>query len=463
MFIALGVLGQEVPPPRINRCVNFGTSSPLCCGMPVCSTSTVGCTIFLRNQPVINTVTPSSANPWQASTFASRFPNSIFPLGRMLGIDPILYTNRTRVVSLSCKVGTYNPASLNPVIAMEDSGVINSALQIRCAGELDNVGFWELTSQAQDCLKACPPYLPPADTNITTGNCSTSSMSVQGKSCIPGCAAGNQATTPLLATCGDEGQWTTEGECEPRCPPYPPPAGFTVGNCPVNFFAPYGTTCSPGCQTGVATSTATCEGGVWVTTGACACQLPAPTVNRATALCVTGSSFPSGSACSYTCDEGFSGTVRASCLAGVWSVSGQCRSTNCSTLPPVVPNTNGLRSCQGGPNNPPFEEGQTCKYDCADSFGPTEGKGPVYTCRNRVWVLSGSCQPLCGPLVVLPMYKQNTPNRGNPGEAYPLQCANRFSPCGANAGTSTCLNGNWTCPTGLGCFSNTSPCPAVNC
>lgn len=160
------------------------------------------------------------------------------------------------------------------------------------------------------------------------------------------------------------------------------------GNCVANSAA--GTTCTPICNTGYnGTLSATCNSGIWATTGVCLapvgsnCSALPVVVNANPGNCSSGA--PHGSTCVPVCASGFFGSLSATCNNGAWANFGVCASLSCDATP-EIPNGNS-GDCVAGSSN-----GTTCTPTCnSDFIGNISAM-----CDSKSWIVSGNCAPSSG-------------------------------------------------------------------
>lgn len=110
---------------------------------------------------------------------------------------------------------------------------------------------------------------------------------------------------------------------------------------------------------------ATCQLTNWITSGTCsttACASLPVVPNAMAGDCVIDT--PSGSSCVPVCNTGFIGTISSTCMNTVWTTTGTCTSTDCTTLPVIA--DAGAGDCLSG-----SASGTTCKPVCNPGFGGT--------------------------------------------------------------------------------------------
>jgi len=217
-------------------------------------------------------------------------------------------------------------------------------------------GAWSTTG-ACGAVGGSPCATLPSVQNAGVGNCMTNTAS--GSSCNPTCNSGFTGTP--TATCSN-GAWVVSGSCiDTNCAGLPNIPNSGAGNCVANSADT--TTCTPQCSFGFSgTLSATCTTGTWVSTGSCAGSLCAtlPSIqNSGQGDCVVNS--PDGTACTPLCSTGFSGTLTATCQSGIWSTTGSCSGTSCPSIPDM-PNA-GPGNCV---SNPP--DGTSCQPQCNPGF-----------------------------------------------------------------------------------------------
>jgi hypothetical protein len=143
------------------------------------------------------------------------------------------------------------------------------------------------------------------------------------------------------------------------------------------------------CDSGYSgTLSATCDNGVFSTSGTCvstSCTTAPAILNADVGTCKLPA--PTGTFCLPTCNTGYTGDLTATCTSGTWQTSSACAlPVYCSQ--PSAPTTYSLGSCGNLPHVP---SGYSCNLTCSEDGSQhpitCDGSGnwtaPVGSCRSQ--------------------------------------------------------------------------------
>ncbi|WIA12256.1 hypothetical protein OEZ85_012321 [Tetradesmus obliquus] len=324
---------------------------------------------------------------------------------------------------------------------------------------------------------------PTAASNAAAWNSTACSGKLVGGTCSAACLS-TATGAGYVATCREDSTWNVTGSCAAKvCPTAPADtrapnsAGFNDVTC-ANITVG-GNPCTAACNANATGSgyTATCtDTNNWNVTGNCTLRgcdtAPATAANGGNWLSATGGActgVPSGGICRSNCTfSGTGGPYTATCIAGAWTVTGNCTLKTCTNLPPAATNsvawpstsnsTAGITSCIGTAIN------STCRTPCAANAA---GPGFTATCNDtNSWAVTGSCairncttQPSFN-LTLMADWSANCSSTVNGGN-----CSAACLPTATGPGyTSVCREGTWLNATGT-CVAKTcfqSPPDAFN-
>jgi hypothetical protein len=460
---------------RTDRCLTFGTKLPgFCCNTAsrntTCSGPTYNCEVYANNTLKINNKIPLGSNLYEDTTYDEDYPNSIWPIGRFLGIMEKSYTRLNQKVSLGCKAGKYDVTDPTPRVFGVDGIVLNTGAQLQCVAGPSNA-VWELVIPALDCATPCGPFTS-SILNVAPGSCGTKSVNFQ-KTCQPGCVQGYTPSS-TTATCNTQGQWSSSGTCLKQCRAIDLvlPVGVVNSSCAGTYNSSQ--TCQLACGTSrtltQGTLTATCNNGIWQTTAVCP-RSCGDFVPRSAVYNFQNRAFstlqPSGTTITLTCRTEII-RVLLSDITLIYTPcdSGSRRGTQyCEELPDPWPQSGCISLCT---RENCGRIGPTPTVTCVDgTWSCPTGLGcgsPYRIVDNCINIQTNACNASC-PVAALPSPNSNMNTATCPGTTTVATggvcnrtCIGTTSP----RATYSCVNGAWVDP-GISCQPNclTSALPAL--
>uniref|UniRef100_A0A383VYJ3 Sushi domain-containing protein n=1 Tax=Tetradesmus obliquus TaxID=3088 RepID=A0A383VYJ3_TETOB len=366
---------------------------------------------------------------------------------------------------------------------------IGATCTAACTAAATGTGFLATCGDGQtwtvsgSCTAKVCLGVPTAASNAAAWNSTACSGKLVGGTCSAACLS-SATGAGYVATCREDSTWNVTGSCAAKvCPTAPADtrapnsAGFNDATCANTTVG--GTPCTAACSANATGPgyTATCtDTNNWNVTGNCTLRgcdtAPATAANGGNWLSATGgpcSGVPSGGICRSNCTfSGTGGPYTATCIAGAWTITGNCTLKTCTNLPPAATNsvawpstsnsTAGITSCIGTAIN------STCRTPCAANAA---GPGFTATCNDtNSWAVTGSCairncttQPSFN-LTLMADWSVNCSSTVNGGN-----CSAACLPTATGPGyTSVCREGTWLNATGT-CVAKTcfqSPPDAFN-
>jgi len=204
------------------------------------------------------------------------------------------------------------------------------------------------------------------------------------------------------ATCGDDGMYVTEGRCRKECgaPPIVPHASPSFDNAKVVHGWTDGMRCPYVCDPGYnGFATALCgDNGNYTVFGRCEPRPcgPPPQLPHATPRMVdmARQHFIFGATVHYECDKPrFKGSFEAVCnVTGLWVVQGRCAEVMCGPPPHDVPHAKPVLEPSRMHGN--ISLGTVVRYQCERGYNGT----PTAMCNDDgLYVTQGRCRQECGP------------------------------------------------------------------